>query len=146
MSYKEIFRSESLSQTTSFLLDTIGGIEITPQFISYDDGCHLRKYINNGKNIKEVSERFLNLKSKTIVVDRFHIFGHLQNDRYCQYNCNPDLFLTLTNVNTSRAEEINSWYSRFKHQVKHMNRERYTFFHFILFDNFNNSYLKNKTE
>ena len=143
-SYKEIFRSESLSQTTSFILDTIGSMDTSPNFISYDDGCHLSRYVNNTKNIIEVTERFLTLKTKTIVVDRFHFAGHKTTDRYCQANCNPNLFPELIHLNTSRAEEINSWFSRFKHQLKHMNRERYLFFLYLLFDNYNYSYLINK--
>ena len=106
----------------------------------YDNGCKLRKYIEE-KSTTVKTVRFEKLKSKTILVDRFHFKSHV--DLYCKKNCNPDKYAELIEINTSIAEQINSWFSRYKF-IKYMNRERFLFFLFIIFDLYNKEKLLRK--
>ena len=100
----ELFGSESLTQVYGFLhtfvfengdslknlsrsllshtnahnifLDLVG-------IICYDDGCHLKRYVEKRKDLSETSKQ---LASYHIVVDKMHFRGH--TDRWCQENCN----------------------------------------------------------
>ena len=52
--------------------------------ICYDDGCHLKKYVERRTDVTETSKR---LALCNIVVDKMHFRGHI--DKWCQENCNP---------------------------------------------------------
>ena len=52
--------------------------------ICYDDGCHLKKYVEKRKELTETTKR---LASCQIVIDKMHFRGHV--DKWCQENCNP---------------------------------------------------------
>jgi hypothetical protein len=104
-----------------------------PQTLLYDNGCKLLKYIEE-KSKYTKTKRFEELKKMSVLVDRFHFKSH--NDSYCKQKCNPNKFNELVGVNTSVAEQINSWFSRYRF-TKYMNQERFNFFLFIIFDMYN---------
>lgn len=81
------------------------------------------------------SARARKLNSMHIVVDKFHFKTH--NDKTCKKYCNPNKFEEIINMNTSVAEQVNYWLSKFKHNVKHMNFERFNFFIFVICDLYN---------
>ena len=81
------------------------------------------------------SHRAQLLLQRTIVCDRFHFLLH--KDKWCKENCDHDSIKELNGINTSVCEEINIWFGRFKHALKHMNYERYNFFVFNLADEYN---------
>jgi hypothetical protein len=85
------------------------------------------------------TERFKKLKDMKIFVDRFHFGAHV--DDFCKKNCNPYNDSDLVDLNTSVAEQINSWLSRFKHMTKYMNYERFVFFLYFIFDFYNDEKL-----
>ena len=134
-SYREIFRCESLIQTSAFLLDTFDELQEIPNYIIYDTSCKLCEYIKNECNLASSTERAKLLKDKTFVVDRFHFLNHVGD--FCTRNCDPKLYDDLKNINTSVSEEINFWFSKFKYIVKHMNLEHFSFFLFIIFNEYN---------
>ncbi|CAF1017018.1 unnamed protein product [Brachionus calyciflorus] len=132
--FKEILKKETLIQTLNFCLELTENLEKCPRYFTYDDACHLKKLLNNGERIKNSSERLDKLKNINLLVDRFHFKTHKKTDLYCKNNCDPDLYQEMANINTSVAEQVNFWYSGFKHNVKHMSRERFRFFIFTISD------------
>ncbi len=76
ISFREIFKSESISQVASFYIETIKRMPTgsVPKFLIYDDGCHLRSYFENN-NYFEQSSHHADLKQVVIAVDRFHFKG-----------------------------------------------------------------------
>lgn len=66
------------------------------------------------------------LKNKTFVIDRFHIKNHTQQKCKTDHNCEnyPD----LEGLNTEICEQKFQHISKLKHQVKHMNKQRYKLF------------------
>lgn len=56
------------------------------EYICYDDGCHLRKYVQNPKrsHLTCTAEKMASL---SIYVDKLHIKGH--TDSWCLANCDP---------------------------------------------------------
>ena len=142
-SYKEIYKSESIQQVVSFLLDTIQNMSLSPKTIVYDNGCHLKQFIEdkNNKHFKIKTDRLNNLKSKLIVVDRFHFAKHSKKNKFCVEFCDPDKHIDLEEVNTSIAESTNKWFSCYKYSCKHMNRDRYKFFIYIICNDYNKSLL-----
>lgn len=140
--FREIFGAESLVQATSFILDLFSDLECDPLYLTYDDGCHLKKFIDHSELIVKKTNRIIELKKKIIVIDRFHYKGHKKENEYCRRICNPANYSELTGINTSVVEQINFWFSGFKFITKHMNQERFKFFIFLICDEFNEANLK----
>ena len=133
--YSEIFQHETVKQAFIFALTVLENSKINPNVLIYDNGCKLKKYIEKKSNYVQ-TPRFDKLKKMKIMVDRFHFKSHV--DQYCNKNCNPYKCLELVDLNTSVAEQINSWFSRYKYITKYMNFERFVFFLFFIFDFYNN--------
>ena len=64
-------------------------------YICYDDGCHLKKCIQNPSRstITKTAEEMAKL---TVVIDCMHMKGH--TDIWCKKTCDPKLFPQLNNV------------------------------------------------
>ena len=107
-----------------------------PKFTIYDDACYLKKYIENLKTLKEKTKRCKFFESTKLVVDKLHIQNHVDKE-YCLKFCDPDKFAELNYIVTVTCEETNAWLSQYKHSAKHMNKQRYFFFFFIMFDYYN---------
>ena len=145
--YRELFGSESISQVVLFYLDLISWSSKLPQFFIYDDACHLKQYINNKTNnntkkFKKFTERTNILCEKTHVIDKMHILNH--KAEWCLKNCNPYLIDDLNEINTVSCEQTNFWAGKFKHCTKHLNYARFSFFLYIIFEEYNNQKLKRK--
>ncbi len=110
-----------------------------PEYIIYDDGCHLKQFVDSRINNTEKTKVF---KDKKIVVDKLHIQGH--KDHRCLETCHPNLFPDLADVNTVIVEQINFWVGGFKYITKHMNIYRFNFFLFLLFDHYNELTIEGK--
>ena len=105
-----------------------------PKYLIYDDACHLKPYCDN--RIAEKRSTRISLFARTnFVVDKLHIKGHV--GEVCKNTVHPDLFPELEKSNTVVCEQTNFTVGRHKHQLKHMNKERYHFFLYTLFDMFN---------
>lgn len=147
--FRELHFSESLSQISLMCLDIITHSDQFcrfPEYIIYDNACHLRPYIEN-KKIKENhkdNKCALSLLSKKFFIDRMHLNNH--KGKYCFEHCDMDTDPNLDNVNSQVVEQLNFWFSKFKHNLKHMNYVRYLFFIFIILNVYNNYriYLYNK--
>ena len=65
--------------------------------ICYDDGCHLRKFVQNPtrSNVTPTAQRLANMR---IAVDKMHIKGHI--DPWCLANCDPRKIKELDEVGT----------------------------------------------
>jgi hypothetical protein len=112
--------------------------KIKPNYIVYDDACHLAKYVLFSDLFIRESERAEMIFNRRIVCDRFHFLKH--NDKrnsFCKENCDPDLYPELESVNTSVCEETNGWFGKYKHALKHMSFERYHFFLYNISDEYN---------
>ena len=110
------------------------------KFLVYDNACNLAKMVVNKNTQKEIlfnntTKLGKAIKDMTIVCDRFHFQKH--NDKWCDEHCDPDKHKEMKGINTSTSEQINYWYTRFKHSMKHMNYSRYHFMLFILSDEYN---------
>jgi hypothetical protein len=69
------------------------------------------------------------------VVDKLHIKGNVGD--VCKNTVDPNLFPELENSNTVVCEQTNFTIGRHKHQLKHMNKNRFNFFLYVLFDMLN---------
>ncbi|CAF1087177.1 unnamed protein product, partial [Brachionus calyciflorus] len=79
--YREIFGSESCSQVLLFYLDVIEKFKKPPpEFLIYDDACHLKK-MTDKKKIWTKSERAKNLEMTKFAIDKFHFGNH--KDKWC---------------------------------------------------------------
>jgi len=115
---------------------------IHPEFVCYDDGCHLRRYAQNPerKNLTEATRRLADIQ---IVIDKMHMAGHV--DEWCKTNCDPNTFAQLdkvreqfiegiiymlihTKVDTEVCEQCFSWLSRYSVMTRRMKRSTFMFF------------------
>ena len=92
-----------------------------PEFIVYDDACHLRRFVEKSNRIK-TTERLESFSKYKFVVDKLHIQGHIE--LWCHQNCHPRLHPSLKSVNTVICEQVNVWLGGFKYAIKHMNVHR----------------------
>jgi hypothetical protein len=74
-----------------------------PNYLIYDNTCHLSEYIQNYK-IGEIFERGKTLKDSKFVIDRLHIKIHVRVDSHKIYNI--DLQEDLLKVNIFVCEEL----------------------------------------
>ena len=89
--------------------------KVAPRLVVYDNSCNLQHYCM----LRE--PHFF--KNTLFVIDRFHRRGHVCSPAY-----DPRHHLCLNNVNTSRAEQVNSALSSLSNQLKYMCPSRYFFF------------------
>ena len=75
-----------------------------PQYIIYDDACHLKKFVQ--KRVKEnPTDRLVEFNKYPFIVDKLHIQGHV--DPWCLANCNPKDHADLKGCNTMVCKQIN---------------------------------------
>jgi hypothetical protein len=144
--FKEIYGKETLRQTSNFITEVSKSLTEIPDYWTYDNGCNLKRFMTNKKNIIESSPTLELLNKKTLVVDRFHLAGHSLDDSFCRENCDPDLFDEMEKINTSIAEQANFWLSGFKHIMKHMSQNRFKFFLYTILEERNIANLRMKFE
>jgi len=77
----------------------------------------------------------IEFSKKTFVVDKLHIQGHV--DEWCRINCDPIWYPQILAANTVVCEQINYWIGKYKYIMKHMNSDRYNFYMYILFNEYN---------
>jgi hypothetical protein len=161
VSYREFFTKESISQVTNFYLDAIKRMQKVPSFLIYDDGCHLKAFIEKKNYFSGTSQHHVLLET-TFAVDRFHfkgiaiydlisrkminaifcLTGHSKSHEFCRKKCDPNIFPALYQTNTVVSEQINYWLSKYKYNLKHMNFERFHWYLYIVFSIFNCEKLK----
>ena len=112
-----------------------------PPFIVYDDACHLKRYID-GRTLITWSDRLNSFQARSFAVDKMHIKGH--TEKWCHDNCHPKLFPQLKDANTMVCEQVNAWLKNYKFIVKYMNAERFNFYLYSLFNEYNKIKLSNK--
>ena len=66
-----------------------------PEFICYDDGCHLQKYARNSSR-SDLTPTTTILSQVETVVDKMHFARHM--DSWCKTTCDPHLFSDLRKV------------------------------------------------
>lgn len=100
-------------------------MQAMPEYLYYDDACHLHKLIRN--------DPFW--KGTATPVDDFHYRNkHKATDMYCKTNCDPSSFPKLRNpdgssiFNTSIAEQTNGWVGGYQAMVRSMESSWYNFF------------------
>ena len=96
-----------------FIDKTINALDDKIKYICYDNACHL----------SDINE---NLKDKIFVIDRYHLKNHKQSKCRTTHNC--ETYPELTELNTEICEQKFLPISKLKHQVKHMNKNRFQFF------------------
>ncbi|KAJ7089936.1 hypothetical protein C8R44DRAFT_957759 [Mycena epipterygia] len=139
------YRSESTPQVLAIL----NGIwadhpHSKPSFIAYDDACDLLRHIvtQNPDDPWHTTTKFM--------VDAWRYIGHRATDILCRLWCNPapangsqpDLIVVQEDdngvrhqtraFNTETAEQLNSWLSDFKSQLRQMSDVNYDFFVHVL--------------
>jgi len=84
-------------------------ISTTPDYICYDDACHLRKFARNSIRSNLTSQSTA-LASVEMVVDKMHMKGHV--DPWCKENCDANKFKELHKVCDAclRKPVMNLWY------------------------------------
>ena len=72
-----------------------------PEFVCYDDGCHLRRFARNPSRayLTPISTHLANTE---IVIDKMHMAGH--TDAWCHQHCDPKLCRQLDNVSIMLAQ------------------------------------------
>ena len=92
---------------------------------AYDDGCHWWSYVTNP--VRKHACPTATIPSKQdVVIDNFHLKGHV--DPNCKKQFNANKHPIIKDVNTQVAEQIFSWFSMFKHIGRYMIRGRYWIF------------------
>jgi len=114
----------------------------TPDYIVYDDACHLLRFVQNRIKRHPATQRLELFKDKNFVIDKLHIRGHKED--FCEKNCHPNNFPEIAQANTVICEQINYWLNNFKYILKHMNRQRYNFFMSIILREFNTIKIQGK--
>ncbi|RNA29399.1 hypothetical protein BpHYR1_013236 [Brachionus plicatilis] len=99
--FRKVFGAESLFQEACFLLDLYENIQLRSNFIGYDDGYHLKKFI-----VSKKTERLEKLREKIIIIDRLHYKGHKKSNSYCKELCNPNNNSEIKDANTSVVEQF----------------------------------------
>ena len=74
---------------------------IYPEFVCYDDGCHLRKYAKHPSR-SLLTPQSTKLANTEIVIDKMHMAGH--TDVWCHQHCDPKSFKELENVSVQVAD------------------------------------------
>ena len=128
-SYKEIFNDESLLQVSLFLLDFLNYI---PNFIIYDDACHLHPFMEKHNKLKD--ERLKKFETLKFTIDRLHIHNHTRP--ICK-EYSSEKHTELVDINSVVCEETNYWFGGYKHIMKHMNYVRFNFYLYIIFNCYN---------
>ena len=105
-----------------------------PLYLVYDDACHLKPFAEDRAR-EAKSERVAIFSKINYVVDKLHIKGH--KGEICAQTVHPNLFPELDDVNTVVCEQTNFFVGHHKHALKHMNKVRYHFFLFVIFDMYN---------
>jgi hypothetical protein len=70
-------------------------MKLYPDFLVYDDGCHLLKFATNPMR-SGLTTTTQKIAQMTIVVDKMHFRGHV--DPWCKAHCNPNDFSELDKV------------------------------------------------
>lgn len=107
-----------------------------PKAMCYDCACTLRLFIDNhfGSNDLKSTERTDFLTNMSMAIDRFHIKNHkrtmcktiMQPDHPCHNNI-------YSSINTQIAEQMFSYFSKFKNSFRGYNYPKSTIFYTILF-------------
>ena len=98
--------------------------------IGYDDGCHLDAYKKNPLRA-QVSQEALTISRQPTIIDKTHLKGH--TDPRCKKRFDPKKLPRMEKVNTQVAEQAFSWFSKFKHMGRYMNKEIYWVFVIVIF-------------
>ncbi len=80
-----------------------GNVCVCPEFLIYDDGCHLKKYATNPERLTKTPTA-QRIGSVNIVVDRFHFPGHV--DPWCKEHCNPNKFDALKEASVKKLWRV----------------------------------------
>ena len=148
MNVKKLFTHESHSDITEFLEETIASIDEIPSVIVYDKACQLLKTLKNedsGHGILHDLAHNVNW-----IVDKFHFRLHSDNDFFCKENCDPYKVTSVMEkmnfefkMNTSAAEQCNSWLVKFYSILKYLDADIHDFILYSVLDERNNQ-LSNK--
>jgi len=104
---------------------------IYPEFVCYDDGCHLRKYAKHPSR-SLLTPQSTKLANTEIVIDKMHMAGH--TDVWCHQHCDPKSFKELENVDTEVCEQHFSWLSKYARMSRRMDRNTFVFFILYIID------------
>jgi len=121
--FTELFRSESCSLMTLFLLKITSIIRKVPSLFVYDDACHMWPFLLRRKDL---SPAVAALAGEWWVVDKLHIANHTGD--WCLKHCHPDKHACLTEkpgVNTEVCEQTFSWLAGYKTRCRHMSKHRF---------------------
>ncbi|GMH42200.1 hypothetical protein BSKO_10119 [Bryopsis sp. KO-2023] len=137
----ELIGSESLTQVTHYLMTLFKAHQPRYEgktgdklFVAYDNGCHLKAFLDNPIRKESAPAMLRTLAEQTVVVvDHFHFVTH-HTGKKCLLESNPYRYPDLEEVNTSIAEERFSVISSLKSVFKGMNENRMNFFLLALTD------------
>ncbi len=90
--YKEIFGSESLTQTSAFCCELINYYASWPKYLVYDNSCKLRKFVHENNGFNRETERSQKLISTAFIIDRFYFESHAVTDTYCYEHCDANKY------------------------------------------------------
>ena len=138
--FDELFGSESISAVVFALLRLLNdcpGLLDKLRVISYDDACHLLKFLKLRRDVPQyeviVSRTELPVGHEgrlAVMVDPGHFdVAHKASDVFCRTYTNPHKFDDLRRgQNAEAAEQSNAWLSRFKLIVRQMGPGTYILF------------------
>ena len=70
-------------------------VQFYPEYICYDDGCHLRRFAQNPVR-KDLTPTTKIMASLEILVDKMHMAGH--TDKWCKDTCDSRKVSDLNEV------------------------------------------------
>ena len=118
---------------TLFLLKMFAGRDFAVRgndlIMSYDDMCHLRRFIDNRRHLHPKLELFMQ-QVICPVIDCFH-FDKNHKGKYCWKYCNPHSVAELEHSEDRNmsvaAEQRFKIVARHKHHMNRMNKTRFQF-------------------
>jgi hypothetical protein len=134
INFTEMVRSESLTLVKELIEKTNKAVEKSLEFCIYDNGCHL------SESIKKTHASNEYVKDIICAIDRFHIKNHKRQVCRTEFCC--DKYPKLSNLNSQVCEQSFSHLAKYKHMVKHMNKNHFKFFFWWLLNKLNSIKIK----
>ncbi len=124
INFDEMITHESLTSITEKIIETYRLTNNQFKYVIYDTACRLSVNFFKNNTIDE-------LKEIKFYIDNFHLFNHKREECHTKFNIktNPE----LEKYNTEACEQNYYTMSKYKHILKHMTPNHYSFFVLFLY-------------
>ena len=132
----EMIKSESRRSVMHILKECFEYGQKSFKNCIYGDACHLHESIK----CNNLLDKFLELKSVSCFIDRFHIKNHIRSECKTLYNLNFQH--ELNEINSEICEQKFVTINKYKNTIKYMDKNHFNFFLLCNFEKNNEETLK----